>query len=130
MVVDPDRVAAWQALAELYLDVEHDDAALRAIARALAPLPYSLPELREIERWEVAPVVLPNLRSVAGVWTGFDPTWLEAECRRRTKRGALSRGLRRVLGWRGAVQRATGAYWERLAPLLREERVTLSRTAR
>jgi hypothetical protein len=33
---------------------------------------YSVPQLRDISRFEVAPVVFPNLLTVAGEWAGFD----------------------------------------------------------
>lgn len=46
------------------------------VARVCAESPYSQEELERIFREEVAPVLEPNLRSVAGEWAGFDPEWL------------------------------------------------------
>lgn len=125
MDIASERVAAWRLLAELYLDTEHDERALRRLARELARSPYSVPELREIEAWEVAPVVLPNLFAVAGVWDGFDPAWLEAACRRRATRRSLGLRVAGCLGWRRWVRRATASHWRRLEPLIVAERAGL-----
>jgi hypothetical protein len=122
VVIRPERVAVWLLLSELYLDTEHDERALRWMARELARSPYGVPELREIELWEVAPVVLPNVCSAAGVWDGFDPGWLEAECRRRAAGRSLWLRLAALCGWRRLVRRTTAAYWARLEPLIHAER--------
>lgn len=125
MDIAPERVAVWLLLSELYLDTEHDELALRGLARELARSPYSVPELREIEVWEVAPVVLPNLFVVAGVWDGFEPAWLEAECRRRATRRSLGLRVAGRLGWQRWVRRARASYWRRLEPLIVAERAGL-----
>ncbi len=55
------------------------------MARVLSASGYSEPELEQILRWEVGPVLLPNLFSVAGEWAGFDLQWLETEILRRER---------------------------------------------
>jgi hypothetical protein len=72
-----DRRPVWEALSELFLDTELSPAVRAGIVRTLAQSPYSLPELRAILREEVHPVCVANLLSVAGVWSRFDPDWLQ-----------------------------------------------------
>lgn len=117
------RRPVWSALSEFYLDTTLDESGLRAIARALAASPYDLATLREIDLWEVAPVVARNLLSVAGVWTGFQDAWLHDECTRRARRRSLWLRLAMPLGFRGFVRRATAAYWRDLEPMIASDRV-------
>lgn len=73
--MDEARRAVWIAMSDLFLDTDvrlfYVD-----IARVCAESPYSQEELERIFREEVAPVVEPNLRSMAGEWAGFDEEWL------------------------------------------------------
>jgi hypothetical protein len=116
-----DQLAAkrpvWIALAELYLDTEHTARDLERIAEVLARSPFSVSQLREIELWEVAPVVGCNLRRPAGVWAGFDADWLVRACAERAQRrpGFLRAAIRR--GMRRLAARATASEWRRLALL-------------
>jgi hypothetical protein len=112
------RKPVWSELANLYLDTELDDQDLRPMATVLALSPYSLAELREIEVWEVAPVVSSNLLSVAGEWAGFDEEWLFEQCERRAKRRSLLRRLAMRLGFRRFVTAATRRYWDRLGVMI------------
>lgn len=116
------RAIVWQILSELYLDTEHDERDLQRMAERLARSRYDLAELREIETWEVAPVVIPNLFSVAGVWAGFDTDWLRSQCSRRHAAPTWRRHVASALGWRRLVRWATGDYWMRLGPMIDAER--------
>lgn len=80
------RTPVWEALAELWLDVDLADWQIDHIARVLVSSPYSLDEVRTIHEYEVAPALWRNLASVAGVWTGFDREWLLARCGRNARR--------------------------------------------
>jgi hypothetical protein len=73
------RRPLWVALSELFLDNEPTPADLARIAQTMADSGLSLRELHEVYTREVAPVVSANLRTVAGVWSGFDETWLCAQ---------------------------------------------------
>ncbi len=42
--------------------------------------PFDLNELKEIDRFEVFPVLKGNIVSVAGEWNGFDELWLYEQC--------------------------------------------------
>ena len=71
-----ERKPVWIALSEFYLDTELDDNDCERIARIFALSPYSIDEIKLIDRFEVAPVLSINLMSVAGVWDAFDEAWL------------------------------------------------------
>jgi hypothetical protein len=78
------RRPVWQALSSLFLDTDTSlDRAWRA--RLLAESPYTMEQLQLILSDEVCPVCAFNLLSVAGVWSGFDITWLEREILRGRK---------------------------------------------
>ena len=64
------RLPVWQAIADLFLDVEVESL-YNPIAHTLANSPYDLRTLNYIYVYEVAPVYHVNLLSVAGEWTGF-----------------------------------------------------------
>ncbi len=70
------RRPVWLALSELFLDTDVE-ALLPSLAQGLAGSAYSEAELERILRKEVQPLLQWNLLSVAGVWEGFDPEWLE-----------------------------------------------------
>ena len=71
-----ERLPVWEALSEFFLDTELDDAGYNRIADVLASSPYSISEMEGILRHEVYPVLIWNLRNVAGEWAGFDREWL------------------------------------------------------
>ncbi|MGV7196323.1 DUF7079 family protein [Xanthomonas axonopodis] len=74
----------WEVLSLLHLDSDsHDD---NSIAHVLAVSPFTLEQLRTMLLHEVHPVLIGNLRSVAGVWDGFDPEWLAAAIQARRAR--------------------------------------------
>jgi len=82
------REALWLALSELWLDTELQPFQHAHMAEVIRASGLPLDELEAILLYEVAPAVWQNAHCVAGVWTGFDPDWLIAACRRnREKRG-------------------------------------------
>lgn len=108
------RKPVWTALSALWLDTELDDADLRGIADALAASGYTVAELRAIYLDELAPVLGPNLASVAGVWAGFDEAWLHEQARRQAEHP----GRLRWLSPGRLLTRAIEADWQRLVALL------------
>lgn len=84
------RRAAWQTLSALFLDTEVAPADVAVQLRATG---FSLPELRQILRAEVAPVLGGNLLSVAGVWDAFDLSGLEDRFRAGRARPTLTGAL-------------------------------------
>ena len=60
------RKPVWAALSELWLDTELTQDDLQRIAGVMKRSGYSVPQLRDIYLFEVAPVVFRNLFTVAG----------------------------------------------------------------
>tara|TARA_R110002072_G_scaffold174802_19_gene330605 strand:- start:19891 stop:20259 length:369 start_codon:yes stop_codon:yes gene_type:complete len=70
------RKTLWLALSELYLDTEISESTLYSIEKAAKKNDVSFETLFKINKEEVFPVLFKNGLSVAGVWTGFDESWL------------------------------------------------------
>ena len=106
------RRPVWDALSDLFLDTETRPSVCRA-ANACFESGYPVETLDHIWRHEVAPVLAPNLLSVAGEWASFDIEWLEDQiCHRRA--GLLDgmkakvnqdhwRQVKRLSAWLGAL---------------------------
>jgi len=110
------RRPVWRALSQLFLDADVSET-LVGRAATLAAASYTMEELEEILVDEVWPVCSPNLRVVAGAWSGFDADWLETEILARlARRGRLARILNpgRIAVPRDADWRATRTEVERL----------------
>ncbi|MDB5118846.1 MAG: hypothetical protein JWN56_64 [Sphingobacteriales bacterium] len=71
-----ERKPIWIALSEFYLDTELQESDFRHIAFKIIESPYSIDEVKDINKYEVFPVLQPNLLSVVGEWAGFDKEWL------------------------------------------------------
>ena len=84
-VID-DRLPVWEALSDFFLDTELDEKDYLRISEVLASSPYSIRDTEEILRFEVYPVLIWNLRIVAGEWAGFDRDWLRARIEPRLNR--------------------------------------------
>jgi len=69
---DVERQRVWVSLSDLFLDTEITAADCENIAKELAVTSFSTDELVHIYEDEVAPVLVGNLRIVAGVWGAFD----------------------------------------------------------
>ncbi|MBB3834290.1 hypothetical protein FHR55_002512 [Xanthomonas arboricola] len=101
----------------LYLDTDSRDD--DGIAYVLAASPFTLMQLRPMLLHEVHPVLIGNLRSVAGVWDGFDPEWLAAAIQaRRARRWRWPARWR----WRGYAR----TQWALLAPKIGALRAAVS----
>lgn len=71
-----NRKQIWLALSTLYLDTELQSYDFENMAKIIEKSPYTLAEVKNINKYEVFPILQPNLLSVAGVWEGFDEKWL------------------------------------------------------
>ncbi len=67
-----DRKPIWIALSNFYLDTELDESDFRGIALKIFESPYTFEEVKNINKYEVFPVLNGNLLDVAGEWAGFD----------------------------------------------------------
>ncbi len=71
-----ERKPIWIALSDFYLDTELQESDFRNIAFKIIESPYSIKEIKEINKYEIFPVLQPNLTSVTGEWAGFPENWL------------------------------------------------------
>ena len=79
------RLPVWEAFSEFFLDSKLGDNDYQRIAGVLADSPYSIHELEVILQNEVYPVLIGNLRVVAGEWSGFDRDWLKQNIEEQRK---------------------------------------------
>jgi len=114
-VLIDERLPVWEALSRLFLDIELDEKDYHRISDLLAMSPYSIQEIEDILRFEVYPVLIWNLRSVAGVWTGFDRDWLREQIEPRVNKRPRFRMP--LLQW-GMIRDP----WLRISSLVREKR--------
>jgi hypothetical protein len=113
-LVDERYRKVVMTISELFLDVEHTEAAFRQFARILRGSGYSLKELDEIYR-DVAASLYINTYAPVGAWSGFDADWLMEKVeshRRRSHRGIFAR-LKSHL-----VTRSTLEEWQTLRALV------------
>ncbi|KMQ65236.1 hypothetical protein ACM46_12505 [Chryseobacterium angstadtii] len=71
-----ERTPIWIALSDFYLDTELQDSDFRYIARTILESPYTFEEIKNINIYEVFPVLQINLLQPAGEWAGFNEKWL------------------------------------------------------
>ena len=115
-VID-DRLPVWEALSDFFLDTELDETDHQRISEVLASSPYSIQDIEDILRFEVYPVLIWNLRCVAGEWAGFDRDWLKGQIEPRL--GKRPKIRLPILQW-GMVRR----HWNRVSTLIRQKRKT------
>src|SRR3954447_4978992 len=116
------RKPVWIALSDLWLDTELTEDDLRRIAEVMRRSGYGVEELRDIYLFEVAPVVFPNLLSVAGEWTGFDEEWLVNEVTKQVgRRSPVLRTLVKLGIGRKLMTFATERHWRKLVEMLGTE---------
>jgi len=71
-----ERKPIWIALSEFYLDTELQEHDFRYIAEKIIESPYNFEEVKQINKYEVFPILQSNLLSVVGEWSGFNEEWL------------------------------------------------------
>ncbi|MFD0798244.1 hypothetical protein ACFQZJ_12300 [Maribacter chungangensis] len=114
-----ERKPIWIALSELYLDTELQAHDFRYIARVIMESPYTFDEVKQINTYEVFPVLQYNLLSVAGVWSGFQEEWLVKEIKEALKRQSKIKKIGISIRWRmGKWMQKT--YWQKLEEIYTE----------
>ena len=78
------RKPVWLIISEFYLDTDFEVDDLPRFIDVFKKSNYSLQELKDIDFYEVKPIVGSNLSSVAGAWSGFDEEWLYEEIKKNT----------------------------------------------
>ena len=114
-----ERLLVWEALADFFLDTELDDSDYERIANVLASSPYSIQDAEDILRHELYPVLIRNLRSVAGEWAGFDREWLRGSIKPRLNKRPKFRLP--LLQWSMVRD-----HWLRVSELIRRNRKTMA----
>lgn len=74
------RRPIWEQLSNLYLDTELGDEDISSICTTIQASPYDLQAVKEIDLYEVFPILQMNLMSMAGEWAGFDREQLYKKC--------------------------------------------------
>ena len=110
-----DRLPVWEALSDFFLDTELEGKDYHRISEVLASSPYSIQDMEGVLRFEVYPVLIWNLRSVAGEWAGFDRDWLQEQLEPRLNRRPKIRMP--MLQW-GMVR----DHWVRVSAIVRNKR--------
>ena len=76
------RVPIWNSISEFYLDTELEEANYKIIVNTFLNSGLSISELKDIDLYEVFPLLKSNLINIAGVWNGFNEKWLVENCTR------------------------------------------------
>lgn len=122
-VVDQRRLKVWQALSELFLDTEIDNATFAYVAKAIIESEYSPGDIQTILWGEVFPALESNLRSVAGEWVGWTDDWLLKHltvCERpllQAAAGCVAAEIRRCCGEKFITECRSEQHFVRLVPL-------------
>lgn len=66
-----ERKPVWEALSDLYLDTELQEHDFIYIVSQFIGSPYTINEIKEIDQYEVFPVLYSNVLIPAGEWAGF-----------------------------------------------------------
>lgn len=67
-----DKIPVWLALSKFYLDVELKNEDYSSIALAIYNSPFELKKVKEMNTFEVFPILQYHLMSIAGEWIDFD----------------------------------------------------------
>ncbi len=108
-----ERIPVWLALSEFYLDTELQEADFEHIATVIKRSPYTLAEAKQIDKYELFPVLQANLLSVAGVWDGFDEDWLIEAATKQAKRPTWAKQIA-VTPFHRLFRWMTADYWQQL----------------
>lgn len=110
---------ARHAISDLFLDTELQDFNYQSIALRLRKTGFSVDELDRIYTEEVAPALYNNLNATAGVWTAFDPVWLDEKIDRN--KGWIRLLKKSHLAWHWYekwITRDTIADWNRVRKMI------------
>ncbi len=111
------RKPIWIALSELYLDTELQESDFRYIAFKIIESPYSIDEVKTINKYEVFPVLQQNLLSPAGEWAGFQEEWLIKSITDSLSKRNLIKTVGIESSWM-TFQWMQKEYWEKLERML------------
>lgn len=99
------------ALSGFYLDTELDDDNFRYIANTILDSPYTLEEVKWINKYEVFPILQANLLSMTGEWAGFDEDWLLDRITSRLRKKTNHKSISVEIGYY-LFKGMCGDYWQ------------------
>lgn len=108
-----ERIPIWMALSNLYLDTELSKKDFNYIASQIIESPYSLEEVKRINKYEVFPILQVNLLNVAGVWDGFDEAWLIEKINKRIENKSFLKKFKTELYYK-LFGHMNKEYWSKL----------------
>jgi hypothetical protein len=88
-----ERKPIWMVLSEFYLDTEQSENNFIYLIKTFKKSPYSLEEIKQINKYEVYPILYQNLLSMYGIWNGFDEKWLVESITSRINKKSYFRKL-------------------------------------
>ncbi|MFK7811757.1 MAG: hypothetical protein AB8B59_04630 [Maribacter sp.] len=113
------RKPIWIALSSFYLDNQLQDYEFENFAKKIKESPYSLEEVKQIDKEEVFPVLYSNLLYLVGVWSGFEEEWLLKEIIKKLhKRNRFNSFILRIKYAR--LKWMYKDYWEKLEKVFQE----------
>ena len=106
---------AYIALSDLFLDTVAD---VDCVASALRPLQLSTSTLYNMLRYDLFPILYPNLLGVAGVWDAFDDAWLLSQI--EAQRAVGPGWAQRLLHWVAwlTIGQAVTSQWDQVKDML------------
>ena len=106
---------AYIALSDLFLDTVID---VDCVASALRPLHISTSTLYDMLRYDLFPILYPNLLGVAGVWDAFDEVWLLSQI--EEQRAGGPGWAQRFLHWVAwlTIGQAVSEPWDQVKDIL------------
>lgn len=81
-----ERQPIWIAISDFYIDSELQESDFEYISIKIKESPYSIEQIKQIDKEEIFPVLHSNLLYVAGVWTGFQEEWLISEITKKLEK--------------------------------------------
>jgi hypothetical protein len=118
------RRVIWTELSDLYLDTELSDDDLQQKARIFKNSGLTINEIKDINYYEVGPQLIDNLRSMAGVWDGFNQEGLHKvlEIMTRSPREKPNNILKRLDDFidRKSIDFYTNRYFKKIDLYLKE----------
>lgn len=108
-----DRKPIWIALSEFYLDTKLQETTIDEIAEVINNSPYTYNDIREIDKYELFPVLVYNLFKSYGDWAGFEEKWLIEKILKTIQgRNSINRFVVEILYV--ILQKMNENYWMRL----------------
>ena len=108
-----ERKPIWIALSNFYLDTELEDSDLKHIALTIIKSPYSLDDIKKIDKYELHPVLQSNLLSIAGEWGMFNEDRLVERIIRHIKKTSKINKVITEVSYK-SFKWMLSDYWERL----------------